>query len=75
MNNNLNEYSDMLFEAAKEVFKIIKNPEANDENKIIIASVNALTTTTKMAIQNEVLKYRINNANGTMRQMIEKVNE
>lgn len=75
MNNKIEAYSDMLFECAKEVFKIVKSPDMTEENKMLIASVNTLTNTTKTALQNEIFKYRLDNSNGTTRKLIEKVNE
>ena len=75
MNNHLDEYSNMLFESVQEVFKVIKNPKMTDENKVLLASVNALTNATKTAIQNEVLKYRIDNSNGTLLRLIEKIDD
>lgn len=75
MNNKLDKYSDMLFESAKEVFKVIKNPKMTDENKVLLASVNALTNATKTAIQNEVLKCRIDKSNGTLLKLIEKIDD
>ena len=75
MNNNLDEYSNMLFESAKEVFKVIKNPKMTDENKVLLASVNALTNAVKTAIQNEVLMYRIDKSNGTLLKLIEKIDD
>ena len=75
MDNRLDEYSNMLFESAKEVFKVIKNPKMSEENKVLLASVNALTNATKTAIQNEVLQYRISNSNGTLLKLIEKIDD
>lgn len=75
MNNHLDEYSNMLFESVQEVFKVIKNPKMTDENKVLLASVNALTNATKTAIQNEVLKYRIDKSNGTLLRLIEKIDD
>ena len=75
MNNHLDEYSNILFESVQEVFKVIKNPKMTDENKVLLASVNALTNATKTAIQNEVLKYRIDKSNGTLLRLIEKIDD
>ena len=75
MNNNLDEYSNMLFESVKEVFKVIKNPKMTDENKVLLASVNALTNATKTAIQNEILRYKVDNTNGTLLKLIEKIDD
>lgn len=75
MDKRLDEYSNMLFESAKEVFKVIKNPKMSEENKVLLASVNALTNATKTAIQNEVLRYKVDNANGTMLKLIEKIDD
>lgn len=75
MDNKLDEYSNMLFESAKEVFKVIKNPKMSEENKVLLASVNALTNATKTAIQNEVLRYKVDNTNGTLLKLIEKIDD
>lgn len=75
MNNKLDEYSNMLFESAKEIFKVVKNPQMSDENKLLIAAVNTLTNTTKTAIQNEVLRYKVDNTNGTILKLIEKIDD
>ena len=73
--NKLDVYSDMLFESAKAIFEVVKNPELSDKNKMLIASANALTTTTKTAIQNEILKYKLDNSNGTVLKLLEKIDE
>jgi hypothetical protein len=75
MDNRLDEYSNMLFESAKEVFKVIKNPKMSEENKVLLASVNALTNATKTAIQNEILRYKVDNTNGTLLKLIEKIDD
>ena len=75
MDKRLDEYSNMLFESTKEMFKIVKNPTLTDENKLLIAAVNTLTNTTKTAIQNEVLRYKVDNTNGTILKLIEKIDD
>lgn len=75
MDNKLDKYSDMLFESAKEIFKVVKNPQMSDENKVLIAAINTLTNTTKTAIQNEVLKYKFDKTNGTVLKLIEKIDD
>ena len=75
MDNRLDEYSNMLSESAKEVFKVIKNPKMSEENKVLLASVNALTNATKTAIQNEILRYKVDNTNGTLLKLIEKIDD
>ena len=55
--------------------EIIKNPTVTDENKLLIAAVNTLTNTTKTAIQNEVLRYKVDNTNGTILKLIEKIDD
>ena len=74
MEKNLQEYSDMLYLAAKEVCKIIKSPKMTSENKMLVASANTLALTAKTAIQTELLKYKIENTAGNTTQLIQKIN-
>ena len=75
MNNNLDIYGEMLFESAKAIFEVVKNPSSTEETKILIASVNALTTATKTAIQNELLQYKLGGTTNTTLQVLGKVDE
>lgn len=73
MKNDFDIYSDMLVASAKKIFEVIEKPEASDENKILISSINALTTTVKVAIQNEVLKYRLDVSNGKVSTLVHMI--
>lgn len=71
----LNEYSQMLLESARQVYKIINNPECTEENKMIIAGANTLAQTSKTAIQLELLQYKASYTGANTSQIIHKVNK
>jgi hypothetical protein len=71
----LNEYSQMLLDSAKEVYKVINKPKYTNENKMIIAAANTLAQTAKTAIQVELVQYRASMTAGNTSQLIHKVNE
>lgn len=69
----MQEYSKMLLESAKQVYRIIQKPKMTDENKVIIASANTLAQTTKTAIQLELLELRKQNTNNNINVLIDKI--
>lgn len=70
----MKEYSQMLLESAKQVYKIIQNPKATEENKMLIASANTLAQTTKEAIHLELLEYRKQNTYNNTTYVLNKTN-
>lgn len=71
----LNEYSKMLLDSAKEVYKVINNPKYTNENKVIIAAANTLAQTAKTSIQVELVQYKATMSAGNTSQIIHKVNK
>ena len=69
----INEYQEMLLDSARKIHNIIKKPQVTDENKIIIASANALAQTAKTAIQMEVLHYKSKIASQNTTQLINRI--
>lgn len=65
-------YTDMLLESAKEVFKVIKNRKKYnlEETKILIASANTLQQTAKTYIQAKVFESKIYNTKANIQQVI-----
>lgn len=68
-------YSDMLFDSAELVHKVLMNPKkyTTEETKIIIAGANTLAQTAKTAIQNEVLVHKLYNSKLHTAQLIHQV--
>ena len=68
-------YSEMLFDSAELVHKVLMNPRkyTTEETKIIIAGANTLAQTAKTAIQNEVLMHRLNNAKLNTSQLVHQL--
>lgn len=71
----LNEYSKMLLESARQVYKIINKPDYTEENKMVIAGANTLAQTAKTAIQVEILQYKAKYSGANTNQIIHKVNK
>lgn len=71
----LNEYSKMLLDSAKEVYKVINKPKYTNENKVLIAAANTLAQTAKTAIQIELVSYKANMTAANTSQLIHKVNK